>query len=118
MPIITQISEQKKRPNRRNIYLDGKFAFGVNLNVVARFHLTVGKNLSAADVAEIQSGEVRQECFDRATQYLGQRLHSRAELKKKLMRREYGEPVIDDVLNQLERLDYLNDRRFAATKAL
>lgn len=118
MPVITQISEQKKRPNRRNIYIDGKFAFGVNLNVVARFHLTVGKSLSAADVAEIQSGEVRQECFDKATEYLGGRLHSRAELKKKLMRREYGESVIEAVLDNLERLDYLNDQRFATTKAL
>jgi regulatory protein len=118
MPTITQISEQKKRPNRRNVYLDGKFAFGVNLNVVARFRLTVGKNLSAGDVAEIATGEVRQECFDKATEYLGQRLHSRAELKRKLMRREYGEAVIEEVLENLERLDYLNDHRFATTKAL
>jgi regulatory protein len=118
MAFVTKISEQKKRPNRRNIFLDGKFAFGVNLNVVARFRLTVGKSLSASDVAEIQTGEVRQECFDKATEYLSQRLHSRAELKKKLMRREYGESVIEAVLDNLERLDYLNDRRFASAKAL
>ena len=46
MPVITKISEQKRRANRRNIYLDGKFAFGCNLNVVAKFRLREGMTLS------------------------------------------------------------------------
>ena len=46
MPTITKIVEQKKRPNRRNIYLDGAFAFGLNDNVVARFRLREGLTLT------------------------------------------------------------------------
>ena len=65
MPIITKISEQKKRENRRNIFIDGAFAFGVNLNVVARFRLREGLELSLEQVTEIEAGEVRQECFDK-----------------------------------------------------
>src|SRR5215218_5396129 len=117
MPVITKISEQRRRPNRRNVYLDGAFAFGVNLNVVARFRLREGLSLTADQVTEIERGEVRQEVFDKATQYLGQRLHSRSELHKKLMRREYGERVISDVLDQLEQLGYVDDKRFAVAKA-
>src|SRR5438477_8985138 len=112
MPVITQITEQKRRANRRNVFLDGKFAFGVNLNVVARFKLKVGQNLSAEDVAAIEAGELRQECFDKALGYVSSRPHSRWELRKKLMRREYGEAVIDSTLDQLERLNYVNDARF------
>ena len=37
MPTITKIDEQKRRANRRSIYIDGEFAFGCNVNVVARF---------------------------------------------------------------------------------
>ena len=74
MPVITKISEQKKG-NRRNVFLDSRFAFGVNLNVVAKFRLRVGMELSAQQVAEIEEGEVRQECFDQAMQYLAARLH-------------------------------------------
>ena len=80
MPVITNITEQKSRENRRNIFLDGKFAFGVNLNVVAKFYLRVGMELTAEQVAQIEAGEVRQECFDAATQLLGRRLHSRCGL--------------------------------------
>lgn len=118
MPTVTKISEQKKRQNRRNIFLDGRFAFGVNLNVVARFRLRVGMELSAQEVTEIEAGEVRQECFDKGLEYLSQRLHSHAELSKKLSRRGYGEAVTHSVLEDLQRLGYLDDERFAKTKAM
>jgi len=118
MPVITKIVEQKKRPNRRNIYLDGAFAFGLNDNVVARFKLREGLALTEDQVKEIAQGEVRQECFDYAMKYLGTRLHSRAELRRKLVRREYGDQVIDGVLDDLARMGYLDDARFAKTKAL
>lgn len=118
MPTITKISEQKRRENRRNVYLDGAFAFGVNLNVVARFRLREGMTLSADEVSQIERGEVRQECFDRAMRSLESRLHSRSELKRKLARHEYGEAVVEGVLNDLERLGYVDDARFAKSKAM
>lgn len=118
MPIITKIVEQKKRENRRNVYLDGAFAFGLSDNVVARFRLREGMSLTDDQVKEIARGEVRQECLDYAMKYLGARLHSRAELRRKLVRREYGDQVIDGVLDDLARMGYLDDARFAKTKAL
>jgi regulatory protein len=117
MPTITRIAEQKRRPNRRSIHIDGRFAFGCNVNVVARFRLREGMELSAEQIEGIQRGEVRQECFDKAIFYLQRRLHSRAELVKKLAKLEYPAPMIDEVLADLERLGYVNDQRFAATRA-
>jgi regulatory protein len=118
MPIVTKISEQRRAPKRRNVYLDGAFAFGCNLNVVARFRLREGLELSAGQIDDIKTGEIRQECFDAAMRSLQTRLHSRSELKKKLMRKEWGEPIIDGVLDDLLRLGYLDDARFAKTKAM
>jgi regulatory protein len=118
MPTITRITEQKRRPNRRNLYLDGGFAFGCNINVVARFRLREGMTLSEVQVREIQLGEVRQECFDAATKLLASRLQSTAEMRRKLMRKEYGETIVDAVIDDLTRLGYLDDERFAKTKAL
>jgi len=118
MPVVTQISEQKRRPNRRNVYLDGTFAFGCNLNVVAKFKLREGMSLTDEQVRQIQLGEVKQECFDRAMAALSSRLHSRSELRRKLARHEYGGAVIGAVLEDLTRLGYLDDERFAKTRAL
>jgi regulatory protein len=118
MPQITDISEQKRRANRRNVFLDGAFAFGCNINVIAKFKLRVGMQLTGEEVSQILLGEVKQECFDAAIRFLESRLHSRAELKRKLARREYGEAVLDATLDDLARLGYVNDARFAQTKAL
>jgi regulatory protein len=117
MPRITQILQAKRRENRRNIFLDGKFAFGCNVNVVARFRLQPGMDLSAEQLHAIEFGEVKQECFDKAMDYLSQRLHSRAEIVRKLTRFEYGPNVIAAVLEDLARLNYLDDARYARTKA-
>ncbi len=117
MPIITKISEQKRRPNRRNVYLDGAFAFGCNLNVVAKFRLREGLAVTAEQIASIQTGEIRQEAFDYALKTLQRRLHSRSELQRKLAKREYAVATIDEVLSDLERLGYVDDARFAKTKA-
>jgi regulatory protein len=118
VPTITQINEQKRRPNRRNVYLDGAFAFGCNLNVIARFRLREGMQLTAEQVGAIQLGAVKQECFDDAMRSLERRLHSGTELRRKLLRKEYGETVVDAVLDDLVRLGYVNDEQFARTRAL
>jgi regulatory protein len=118
MPVITQISEQKRRPNRRNLFLDGTFAFGCNVTVVARFRLREGMTLTPDQVQQIQLGEVRQECFDSAMRSLQKRQHSQAELRRKLTKKEYGETVINAVIADLIRLGYVDDVRFATAKAL
>jgi regulatory protein len=117
MPTITSILEQKRTPNRRSVYLDGSFAFACNLNVVARFRLRAGLELSVEKIEQIQQGEVRQECFDAALRFLQTRMHSRFELKKKLMRKEWGQGIVEAVLDDLERMEYIDDARFARTKA-
>ena len=117
MPLITKIIEQKRRANRRSVYLDGQFAFGCNLNVIAKFRLREGMELTEEQVSAIKRGEVRQECFDKAMEYLSRRLHSAAELHKKLMRVEYGEDVVREVIEDLARLGYVDDERFAAARA-
>src|SRR5688572_15126338 len=98
MPKITEIREQKRRKNRANVYLDGAFAFGCNLNVVVKFRLKEGLVLTPEQITAIQEGEVRQECFDRAMDFLSRRMHSRSELTKKLTKYEYGKATIDSVL--------------------
>ena len=114
MPIVTAISEGKRRKNRRNVYLDGAFSFACNVNVVAKFRLRVGLELSAEQLEKIKQGDVRQECFDAAMRFLQRRMHSRAELKTKLARNEYSSDLIESVLDDLERLGYVNDEKFAA----
>ncbi len=114
MPTITAISESRRRKNRRNVYLDNAYAFACNVTVVAKFRLRVGMEISSEQLEQIKQGEVRQECFDGAMKFLQRRMHSRAELKTKLSRNEYAADLIEGVLDDLQRMGYIDDAKFAA----
>jgi regulatory protein len=118
VPIITKIGEQKRNPRRRNVHLDGKFAFVCSANVVVKFRLHEGMVLTDEQVEGIREGQDRQKCFDKAMKFLARRLHSRMELQRKLMRQEYAATMIEGVLDDLVRLGYVDDARFAKSKAL
>jgi len=49
----------------------------------------------------------------RAFRYLGRRLHSKSELKVKLLQKGYESELIGEVLTELENKDYLDDAEFA-----
>jgi regulatory protein len=118
VPKITKIAEQKRAANRRSIWLDGRFAFAVNINVVAKFRLQIGQELSESMIEQIGQGEQRQLCFDRAIELLTRRAHGRDELRRKLLRKqEWGDAMVDAVLDDLQRMDYLNDARTAESSA-
>lgn len=117
MPTITRIEEQRRRKNRRSVYVDGDFAFGVNVNVVARFRLREGMAVDEELLRQIEVGEVRQECFDHAMRLLGQRMQSERELRQKLGRKDYGPKVIDAVIDECKRLGYVDDAKYAAGRA-
>lgn len=118
MPTITKIEQQQRRPNRRSVFIDGEFAFGCNVNVVARFRLREGMAIDAELRRAIEEGEVRQEAFDHATRLIGGRMHGERELRVKLGRKQqYGQGVIDAVVADLKRLGYVDDERFARERA-
>jgi len=118
MALITKISGRKRRAKRRNIYIDGRFVFGCHENVVARFRLREGMQIGPEQIGQIKEREIFQECFDKATAFLSRRLHSSAELKRKLLAARFSEDVVSSVIQELSRLGYVDDDRFAKTKAL
>ncbi|MFI5378715.1 MAG: regulatory protein RecX [Tepidisphaerales bacterium] len=117
MPTVTRLVPQQRNPRRLNIHLDGRFAFVCTTNVAAKFALSEGAVLSDEQLAAIQRGHIRQMCLDDALRILERRLHSRAELERKLSRKKHAPELIQTVLEELRRLGYVDDRRFSQTKA-
>lgn len=54
-------------------------------------------------------------CYQKALQILARRDHSCAELRFKLKSHDFERPEIEAVIGECERLNYLNDTRFAAS---
>lgn len=110
---ITKIEVQKKRKDRYNIFVDGVFRFGLDEGVVARLGLYEKKEITETEIDRIEKEEVVAKAFNAAANFLKTRERSKKEIKDKLKTKEYPDIVIERVLEKLERLNIVNDNRFA-----
>lgn len=124
MPKITAISPQKKKSSRFNIFLDEKFAFGIEGETLLSNNLKVGKILQEEDIAKILKKEQGAKLLDLATNFLSFRPRSEKEVRdyliKKISTRENikfsqarESPLVDQVISKLKKYKYLNDLEFA-----
>lgn len=114
---ITKIEVQKKRKNRCSIYLDDEFAFGINIDVLYKFGLKKGDQLSEEDIEKILAVEEKQTAKERALKFLSYRDRSEKEVIDKLKAIGYKETVINWVLAELKRLKLIDDTQFAVSFA-
>lgn len=115
---ITAIEPQQRHPDRYNIALDGRFALGLDGALVVAEGLSVGQELSAADVERLAGREEERRLFDAAVRFLAPRPRSRAEVRRRLLAPRPNRPVpsregVERILDRLEQLELLNDQDFA-----
>ncbi|KKI88998.1 recombinase RecX [Bacillus sp. SA1-12] len=113
MPIITKISSQKQTDNRFNIFLDEKFAFSVDQDVLIRFNLKKGKELDEFDIVEIQYGDEVKKAYHKALEFLSYRMRSVKEVEDHLRKKDIQDPVIEEVIQKLKDNKYVDDLEFA-----
>lgn len=111
MPVITAIEVQKRNKERVNIYLDGTYAFSLNLMDGAKLHR--GQTLSDAEIAQMQGEDLVVRAVDSAARFLGHRPRSVAEVRQNLREKDFDAGVIDAALERLMSMGYLDDRAFA-----
>lgn len=110
---ITDIQVQKKHPNRRSIFLDGKFFCGVSDEVVAKFHLKCGIEISEDELKNLLHEEELSKAKNYVYRILARRMYTNKEIRDKLTERGYLSKIIEDVIATLERYGYLNDSTYA-----
>jgi regulatory protein len=108
---ITGLSFQKRTPDRVNVYIDDKFAFGLPALEAAR--LKVGQHLTDEDIARLRQADSVQKAYDRAVRFLGYRPRSRKEVAQNLAEAGLDPALIETVISRLAQQGYLNDAEFA-----
>ena len=108
---VTALSVQKRNRERVNVYIDDEFAFG--LAYVAAAHLRIGQELSPDEINELQSQDTVEKAKDSAYTLISLRPRSTAEIQQSLKKKGYDPDVIEQVINRLVDLDFLNDETFA-----
>jgi regulatory protein len=108
---ITALRFQKRNKDRVNVYLDGRFAFG--LAAVEAAHLKVGQELSDADIARLRNQDEIERAYERALNFLSYRPRSEAEVRRNLRGKNLEGAVVESVIERLKRAGLLDDREFA-----
>ncbi|ALC80395.1 MULTISPECIES: recombination regulator RecX [Bacillus] len=113
MAYITKISAQEKNKDRVNVFLDNKYAFSVELDVVAQFNLRKGKELDDLQIEEIRFADDVKKGFHKAIGYLSFRMRSEKEVRDFLAKKEVSFSASTEIIYRLKELNYLNDASFA-----
>ncbi|WP_338753370.1 recombination regulator RecX [Bacillus sp. FJAT-52991] len=113
MAIITKISQQEKRKDRYNIFLNEEYAFSVDEAVLIRFHLKKGMDISKEDIDAIAHQDGVQKGLNTAIHFLSIRMRSEKEVRDYLQKKEIEPEAIEETIRSLDRLSYLDDAQFA-----
>jgi len=115
VPIITDISPQKRKSGRFNVYIDGQFSFGLLEESVTRLELFVGKEVTQEELAYLQKELVYDKVLFKAYTLLSYRPRSVAELRTLLKERIQGatSETVEAVLEHFIEKKYLDDVAFA-----
>ncbi|MEC8984575.1 MAG: regulatory protein RecX [Candidatus Neomarinimicrobiota bacterium] len=110
---IIDIQIQKRRKNRRSIFLDDGSVFGVSEDVFFSIPVQIGDTITDRELDNILVADNQQKILDFALNLLSYRMRSKVELMHRLKRKKFNEDGIYFVMEKLETKGYLDDQKFA-----
>jgi len=112
MSVITSIKPQKNN-KRVNIYLDGKFGFGIDLENFVKLGLKVEQSLEDEEIKKIIKKAEFQKTYDYLLKFAMLRPRSEKEIKDWFRRKKTPESLHQDLFSKLKGLDLIDDEKFA-----
>lgn len=112
MPIITDLKPQRNK-KRVNVYLDGRFSFGIDLENLVRLNLKIEEEYSEKEIREIIKRAEFQKTYDKLVRYSTLRPRSKREVETWFKKYKVHESLHDELFSKLKRLELLDDTKFA-----
>lgn len=113
MFVISKITRQKTKQERYNIYLNDEYSFSVDEATLIKFGLTKGKVLDSFEIDEIKYEDEIAKAFNASLQFLSFQMRSEHEVKKKLLDKGFGESVVLEAIQKLQKSGFLNDETYS-----
>ena len=86
--VVTDIKQGVKNPNRVNVFVDGKYAFSLDVAQVVDLKIKVGLEISEEELARFKEASEYGKAYQRALEWVLVRPRSVGELKDYLKRRK------------------------------
>jgi len=110
---ITRIEQQKRKPSRKSIYADGEYAFGIHEEIILKFGLFEGKEITEDEKDKIVREETKRSAKEAALNLLSYRIRTKKELIGRLQIKGFDTEPIDEAIKELEAMGLVNDLEFA-----
>ena len=110
--LVTAITQQKKDETKYNVFIDGAYAFALPMQDILYFKLKEGKEVSEETVEYIQNSLIYIKAQDTALHYIGYKMRTVQEIRRKLSEKEFSEEIIEKVVAFLEKYGYADDREY------
>ena len=114
MAVITELRYQKDK-SRANVYLDGVFACGLEVATIVQNGLKVGKEISMAQLEELQRESEVERAQEKALSLLERQKYTKKQIRTKLKSKGYMPLTIDAVIQKLEEYGYISDEDYAGS---
>jgi regulatory protein len=117
--LISAINPQSKDPLRENVFLNGKFGFGISAEARFDARLKVGQDIAEKRIRELILNDQTHKLIFSAEKFLAFRPRSEKEirdsLKRKIEKSDYLEPelLLTNVVTRLKKLGLLDDQEFS-----
>ncbi len=112
MTKITALKAQLKDQGRVSVFLEGKFAFGLEAETVYKFGLKIGKEYTENEISGWLKESEHQFTFDKVSRFVGLRPRSEKEVRDWFKRKEVPEGLQVLLMEKLKRLQLIDDRAF------
>lgn len=112
MPTVTLLKPQKNG-KRVNVYLDGVFGFGIDLDNLVTSHIKIGTELSDDEVKKIVRKAEFQKTLDKLLRFATLRPRSGKEVEEYFRRKKVHESLWKDLSEKLMHFELLDDVKFA-----
>ncbi|MBP6979417.1 RecX family transcriptional regulator [Candidatus Curtissbacteria bacterium] len=114
MPKVTKISAQVRRKDLVNIFLDGKYAFSVNIEDVFTKKIKLGDEISRSLITSLKKSKIDKNIFDLVFRFSTSRPHSEKEVIDYLKRKNQSEKETSRIIKKLKKLAVINDEAFTS----
>lgn len=113
MPTITDMQIQKRNKSRANIYLDGEFAFALEMLTVMKLGLKIGKDVDLDTIKTAVFDSETSVAFGKAVDYLARAMKTTKQMRDYLTKKGYTPDVVECVIDKLKGYKYLDDETYA-----
>ncbi len=110
---VTDIKKQKKDNGKYSVYIDGQYAFSLIAQDIEYFKIKIGNEISQSVYDYIVETVVYIKAQDTALKYLGYKMRTEKEVRKKLEQSDFSNDVIEKVMEFLLKYNYVNDYEYS-----